>query len=81
LLSSKRFGSFDFVQGVLEKTPKAGRRNFMSNDNNNRVLNRTGARQLTKQEIEQITGAAGPFTHASHIPTGSVSSPDVGYDS
>ena len=53
----------------------------MSNDNNNRVLNRTGARLLTKKEIEQITGADGPFTHASHIPTGSASSPDVGFDS
>lgn len=52
----------------------------MSNDNN-RVLNRTGARQLTQKEIEQITGAAGPFTHASQVPTGSVSSPDVGHDS
>ena len=53
----------------------------MSNDSNNRVLNRMGARQLTKKEIEQITGADGPFTHASHIPTGSVNNPDVGFDS
>jgi hypothetical protein len=29
----------------------------MSNDNNNRVLSRMGARQLTESEIEQVTGA------------------------
>jgi hypothetical protein len=53
----------------------------MSNNNQKRVLNRMGARQLTKKEIEQIMGGDGPFTHASHVPTGSVKNPDVGFDS
>jgi len=29
----------------------------MSSENNNRVLSRMGARQLTQNEIEQVTGA------------------------
>ncbi len=29
----------------------------MSNENNNRVLTRMGARQLTQNEMEQVTGA------------------------
>lgn len=53
----------------------------MSNNTEKRVLSRMGARQLTKSEIDQIMGGDGPFTHASHVPTGSVSSPDVGFDS
>ncbi len=53
----------------------------MSNNTENRVLSRTGARQLTKKEIEQIVGGDGPFTHASHVPTSPVSNPDVGFDS
>lgn len=52
----------------------------MSN-NQNRVLSRMGARQLTKDEVERITGGDGPFTHASHVPTSPVSNPDVGFDS
>ncbi len=35
----------------------------MSNKNENRVLSRTGARQLTPGELEQISGAG--FTRAS----------------
>ena len=34
----------------------------MSNNNENRVLSRIGARQLTSDELEQITAAGGPFT-------------------
>jgi hypothetical protein len=53
----------------------------MSNENKGRVLNRMGARQLTEQEMEQITGAGGGFTHASRTATGGVSSPDTDMDS
>jgi hypothetical protein len=53
----------------------------MSNENKGRVLNRVGARLLTEQEMEQITGASGPFTHASHTGTGTVLSPDTDMDS
>ena len=54
----------------------------MSNNNENRVLSRMGARQLTKNELDQIVGSGGGgFTHASHIPTSPISNPDVGFDS
>ncbi len=54
----------------------------MSNNNENRVLSRMGARQLTKKEIDQITGGGGGgFTHASRTLTGPASNPDVGMDS
>ncbi|HEY2169110.1 MAG TPA: hypothetical protein VGJ30_05750 [Candidatus Angelobacter sp.] len=45
----------------------------MSNDNN-RVLVRKGAHQLTQAEIEQVTGAK--LTVATDLPTGPISSPD-----
>lgn len=46
----------------------------------NRVLIRMGARQLTENEINKITGG-GHNTRASQFPTGSTSDPDVGFDS
>lgn len=53
----------------------------MSNKDANRVLNRMGARQLTPDEMEQISGAAGPFTHASHTGTNTINNPDTDFDS
>jgi hypothetical protein len=53
----------------------------MSNTNENRVLNRRGARQLTSDELEQITGASGPFTRASLTGTNVMHSPDTDMDS
>ena len=44
----------------------------MSNDN--RVLNRMGARQLKEEDLEGITGGAA--TLLSVIPTGTPSNPD-----
>lgn len=46
----------------------------MSNNNENRVLNRMGARQLTQNEVEQV--AAAKLTLASDLLTGPVSNPD-----
>jgi len=46
----------------------------MSSENNNRVLSRMGARQLTKNEIDQVIAAK--LTFASSLPTGPVSNPD-----
>ena len=46
----------------------------MSNNNDNRVLIRMGARQLTENEVEQVTGAK--LTLASDLLTGPVSNPD-----
>lgn len=46
----------------------------------NRVLIRMGARQLTENELNKITGG-GHNTRASQFPTGSTSDPDVGFDS
>jgi hypothetical protein len=47
---------------------------LMSNNNDNRVLIRMGARQLTENEVEQVTGAK--LTLASDLLTGPVSNPD-----
>jgi hypothetical protein len=46
----------------------------MSNENNNRVLNRMGARALTRNEVEQIAG--GKLTLASVLLTGPINNPD-----
>lgn len=51
----------------------------MSNHNNNRVLIRIGARQLTPDELEQITGAG--FTRASLTGTNTTNNPDTDMDS
>jgi hypothetical protein len=51
----------------------------MSNNNDNRVLSRIGARQLTKNEIEQVAG--GGFTRASLTGTNMMHSPDTDMDS
>ena len=53
----------------------------MSNNNENRVLTRRGARQLTSDELQQINGAGGPFTRASLTGTNTVQSPDTDMDS
>jgi hypothetical protein len=53
----------------------------MSNNNENRVLNRRGARQLTPNELEQITGAGGGNTRASLTGTNTMSNPDSDMDS
>jgi hypothetical protein len=49
----------------------------MSNDNN-RVLTRRGAYQLTQEELEQITGTAA--TVATALPTSPISNPDTMFD-
>jgi hypothetical protein len=54
---------------------------FMSNNNHSRVLGRIGARQLTSDELEQITAAGGPFTRASLTGTGTMLSTDSDMDS
>ena len=46
----------------------------MSSNNNNRVLNRNGARRLSDQEIAQITG--GKITPLTLMLTGSPSGTD-----
>ena len=50
----------------------------MSNNNENRVLSRMGARQLTANEIEQV--AAAKLTFASVLVTGPVNNPDDTFD-
>ena len=46
----------------------------MPNDNDNRVLSRIGARQLTRNEMDEVTG--GSSTLMTLILTGSISNPD-----
>jgi riboflavin biosynthesis pyrimidine reductase len=58
-----------------------GKETIMSNNKDHRVLVRKGARQLTKNEIESISGNGGGNTHASLLPTGTPSSPDTMMDS
>jgi len=54
---------------------------FMSNNHENRVLTRRGARQLTSDELQQINGAGKGFTRASLTGTNTVQSPDTDMDS
>jgi hypothetical protein len=58
-----------------------GKEKPMSNNHENRVLTRRGARQLTSDELEQINGAGGPFTRASLTGTNTMHSPDTDMDS
>jgi len=51
----------------------------MSNDNNNRLLMRMGARQLTQNEIEKVAGSR-LSTLASVLFTGPVYNPDQTLD-
>lgn len=51
----------------------------MLNNNNNRVLGRMGARQLTQNEIDNVGG--GGATLLSVIRTGSITDPDQRLDS
>lgn len=53
----------------------------MSNSNDRRVLSRVGARELTMEEMEKITGSRDRNTHASQVPTGTPSAPDENFDS
>lgn len=51
----------------------------MSSNQNNRVLNRVGARQLTADETRRISGN-GINTRASMTITGSAKNPDEHFD-
>jgi hypothetical protein len=59
------------------KRPQSGKEKFMSNEDN-RVLTRKGARRLSAQEIEQITG--GKITPLTLLLTGSPSGTDESPD-
>lgn len=50
----------------------------MSNNNDNRVLSRMGARQLSQNEAEEVAG--GKLTFASVLLTAPVSNPDETFD-
>jgi len=50
----------------------------MSNEKNNRVLIRMGARQLTQNELDQV--AAARLTFATALVTGPVNNPDDSFD-
>jgi len=50
----------------------------MSNNNDNRVLSRMGARQLTQSEVELVAGSK--LTFASVLVTGPVNNPDDTFD-
>lgn len=49
------------------------------NNNDNRVLNRRGARPLSNNELDEIAGGV-LFSVASRLITGSVASPDFELD-
>lgn len=50
----------------------------MSNNNENRVLSRMGARELTQNEAKEVAG--GKLTFASVLVTGPVNNPDDSFD-
>jgi hypothetical protein len=54
------------------------RRKSMSNNNENRVLSRMGARQLTQNEVTQVAG--GKLTFATALITGTTNNPDDTFD-
>jgi hypothetical protein len=60
-----------FSQDIWRRLEKE---KLMSNENNNRVLSRMGARPLTRSEVEQISG--GKLTLASVLLTGPINNPD-----
>jgi hypothetical protein len=68
-------------QRVRRRKSENAKEKSMSNNNENRVLTRRGARQLTSDELQQINGASGPFTRASLTGTNAMHSPDTDMDS
>jgi hypothetical protein len=70
-----------WIAPVAGKGLEDGKEKPMSNYHENRVLTRRGARQLTSDELEQITAAGGPFTRASLTGTGTMLSTDSDMDS
>jgi hypothetical protein len=68
-----------FPQGVWRRKSKTpGKEKSMSNNNENRVLSRMGARQLSQNEVEEVVG--GKLTFASVLLTLPVSNPDESFD-
>jgi hypothetical protein len=47
------------TKSVIECSAGTEKENYMSSNQDNRVLGRIGARELSPEEIEQVTGAAG----------------------
>jgi bacteriocin-like protein len=74
------FSALDF-QRVWRRKSEERKEKSMSNNNENRVLTRRGARQLTSEELKQISGGDGPFTRASHTGTNTINNPDTDFDS
>jgi len=72
------FRQIGFRPCCWEKAPENGKEKSMSNNNDNRVLTRMGARQLTRNEIDQV--AAAKLTFATALVTGPVSNPDDSFD-
>jgi hypothetical protein len=70
-----------WISPVAGEGLEDGKEKPMSNNHENRVLTRRGARQLTSDELEQITAAGGPFTRASLTGTGTMLSTDSDMDS
>jgi len=68
----------DFQRVWRRKSENTGKEKPMSNNNENRVLSRMGARQLTQNEVEQVAG--GKLTFASVLITGPVNNPDDTFD-
>jgi len=52
----------------------------MSNNHNNRVLGRRGARYVTDEEIQKVAGRALVPTRLTEFLTGSASNPDKNFD-
>jgi bacteriocin-like protein len=81
-LANPRFVATVDFPGVLgEGNRTTGKEKLMSNNHENRVLTRRGARQLTSDELQQINGGDGPFTRASLTGTNTMHSPDTDMDS
>jgi hypothetical protein len=64
---------------IWEEEIRTGKEKYMSNADNNRVLTRMGARKLTQEELDGVSGGLIP-TRLSVLVTGPSNHPDQSFD-
>jgi len=64
---------------IWEEEIRTGKEKCMSNADNNRVLTRMGARKLSQEELDEVSGGLIP-TRLSVLVTGPSSRPDQSFD-
>jgi len=64
---------------VMPGRTRNGKEKYMPNQDNNRVLTRRGARKLSQEELDGVSGGLIP-TRLSTLVTGTSSHPDQSFD-